>query len=182
MRWFHQLYCNKTRLSSVLGECEWGITYPVLQRETANNIHQLTLSMEYIGTIHNILWQRRENRDTHVDITHTVTLRESLGTKLPDRYSDITSSKWFCDMPAGGYTCVVSESLLRRVWEWETKAPICWFSVSHQVLPLHTMWASGYYHCLANRYLSWKKLTSVMARWLLLIIYHCRRVLLDAVC
>ena len=43
--------------------------------------------------------REERNRDTHVDIIHTVTLRESLGTMLPHRYSDITTSKWFCDIP-----------------------------------------------------------------------------------
>ena len=47
--------------------------------------------------------------------------------------------------------------------------------------PAHTMWAGGYYHYSADRYLSRKMSTSLMARWLSLIIHHCRWVLLDAV-
>ena len=43
------------------------------------------------------------------------------------------------------------------------------------------MRAGGYYHYSANRYFLRKKLTSVTARLLLLIICHCRRVILDAV-
>ena len=61
------------------------------------------------------------------------------------------------------------------------KALIHWFLVSYQMLPLHTMWAGGYYHYSVNRYFSQKKLTSVMARWSSLIVRHCRWVLLDTV-
>ena len=59
------------------------------------------------------------------------------------------------------------------------KAPIYWFLVSHQGLPLHTMRAG--ITIIQPTDISRKKLTSVMARLSSLIIRHCTRVILDAV-
>ena len=54
------------------------------------------------------------------------------------------------------------------------------FIVSHaDASPAHNVSGPVLYHYSGSRYFSWKKLTSVMARWSSLIICHCRRVFLD---
>ena len=58
--------------------------------------------------------------------------------------------------------------------------PICWFLVSHQVFYLHPMQVGGL--STADRYFSQKNtLTNIMSGESMLIIHHCRMVLLDAV-